>query len=85
MARHTYLITVDNSDNRVGASKRQGLEVARALHNASIPGVNIYEAPEALMGMAGEWVRYDPARTVAQQMEDVEVQGGTMKFMGEEQ
>lgn len=72
MGRHTYIITVDTNDTRPHARRRQGLELARAIHNGSIRNVQVFDANGASVGDLREayLVRYNPKEPIDRQLED---------------
>lgn len=72
--RYCFLVMVDTNDDRPQAGRRIALELARAAHNNSMTGVQVFPATTPLGAMAGdEAIRYDPSRTVAQHLAEMEL------------
>lgn len=70
--RYCYLVTVDTNDDRPQAGRRIALELARAAHNNSMTGVQVFPAPGTVQ-IEDQVVRYDPSRTVAQHLAEMEL------------
>lgn len=69
--RHWYMVALDSEDTRPEAAHRLGLELGRALHLQLDRG-EVWSVDDPFLGEAvlrAEAVRYDPARTVEQQID----------------